>query len=112
MTEPALPSYAGKKCLNFSNSRSLLVFAEIELLCHFPAERVASELGPAGGTKIVAKVLLRVVDLFESVLFHFSQQLANRLHVVFVEVLFGDLGGIVRGKELHLHHVALIVSGP
>ncbi len=44
------------------------------------------------------------------VVFHFAQKLADRLHVVFIQVSLGDFSGIVGCEHFDLHHIAVVVS--
>ena len=39
-----------------------------------------------------------------------AQELADRFHVIVVEVGLGDLRGIVSGEHFHLHHEAAVVA--
>jgi len=88
-----------------------LIFAEIELLRHLFAERVPKKFLVALRAQIIPKVFvgrLGKVWVLE-VVFHFAQQLADRLHVVVFQVRLGDLTGIVGCEHFDLDHIAMVV---
>src|SRR5262249_54446568 len=88
-----------------SPARSIL--AEIELLGSLLAERVAGVLLAAPVAQVVAEVLLLRLDV-DGVFLQLFQELADRLHVVFLEIVLGDLGGVVGSENLDLHHVMVL----
>jgi dolichol-phosphate mannosyltransferase len=92
------------------------IFAEgvVELLGGFFAERVARELPATLRAEVVAEILVRGLGRRRvgEVLLHVADQLTDRLHVVLVEVGFGDLGGVVGGEDLDFHHIPMVLPGP
>jgi len=88
-----------------------IVLTEVELLCRFAAQGVADELLVASRAEIVAEVFVRGrIQIRIELVYFFLQQLADRFHVVLVEVGFREHRGILSSEHLHLDDVALIVS--
>jgi len=88
------------------------VLAEIKLLRAFFSERISQESLVTLRAEIVAEMTIGGLDLiWIFVLFHFAQEFADRLHVIVVQIRFGNLRGLVRRKNLDLDHKALIVPG-
>jgi hypothetical protein len=104
----------GSYGLSCSGSGESLVFAEIELLRSLFAQRVPHEPATADWAQVVAEVLVRRLGEVRvgDIVLHVAQQLADRLHVVGVEVRFGDLSGVLGGKNFDLDHVMVVLSGP
>jgi hypothetical protein len=88
------------------------ILAEMKLLRAVFPQWIACEPLSAIGTQVVSEVLIgrfREVGIGKP-LFHILQQLGDRFHVVFVEVRFGDLGGVMCSENFDLDHVAVVVS--
>jgi hypothetical protein len=90
----------------------LLILAEVKALGRVLAEGIAGELLVAIGAEVEAEVLAGGLDRarFDQPVFLIAKELADGFHVVVVEVLFGDLRGVVSGEDFHLHDKAAIVA--
>jgi hypothetical protein len=107
------PPTTGRLGLAVPASRSVFAEGVVNFLGDVPAERVANELPATLRAEVVAEGLVRGLGRHrvDEVFLHVVQQLTDRLHVVLVEVGFGDLGGVVGGKNLEFDHVAVVLSG-
>lgn len=91
--------------------QAVSVFAEVEFLFLFFAEGIAEKLLLAFRAEIVAKLLVGggcFVGI-GNVVVHLLQELTHRLHVVLVEVCFGDFSGILGRVHFDFYHVAMLI---
>ena len=63
------------------------------------------------GAKVVSETLVGSDDL-SSDGFDIVEEFADRFEVIEIQILFGDLGGVVGGEDFHFHDVSLRVIGP
>src|SRR5437588_4728802 len=77
------------------------VLAEVELLGGLAAERVAEELLVAGLAQVVAQLPVGGGHLLGGSIL-VGEDLADLFEAVGVEVLVGQLSGVVGGEDLHL----------
>jgi hypothetical protein len=95
------------------NICATLILAEIELLLLVAQHGIADKLLVAFLTQIESEVFIRLDKLGASVvLLTLLQQLTNRLHVVFVEISFDQLGRIMGRVRLNANNVTLILPCP
>jgi hypothetical protein len=91
----------------------LSILAEKELLTLLLAQGIADETFVAIRAEIEAKVLARLLDiLIFRAIFHVAQELTHFFHVVFIQVGFRDLAGVLGGEGFNFYDKTLIVSGP
>ena len=88
------------------------ILAEIEFLCGFFAERIPHELLVAFRAQIKPKILVgrRGNVWIDDPVFLLPEKLADRFHVILVQIGLRQGCGVVRSEDLHLDHVTVVFS--
>jgi hypothetical protein len=82
------------------------ILAEEKLVGVLLSKRVLDETLVALLAQIVAEKLVGFVDI-RGAFFHFAQEIADRLHVIIIQVGLGKSAWVVGGIGLDLNHVTL-----
>src|SRR5258708_1905152 len=109
---PEFAAPAGINRLHFGQRRSQIsILAEVEFLSRVFGQRIADELLVTIWAEIEAEMFadwrkgIRIVWLAG----HLLQQFADGLHVIVVEIRFGQLARIVGGERLDFDDVAIVL---